>query len=65
MSLHPGQVLIAPVVSEKSYGQIAQNRYNAGVTVKTDLLQAQTQLANAQDQNITLTLQRSQLEALE
>ena len=27
MSLHPGEVLIAPVVSEKSYGQIAQNRY--------------------------------------
>ena len=27
MSLHPGEVLIAPVVSEKSYGQIVQNRY--------------------------------------
>jgi large subunit ribosomal protein L23 len=27
MSLHPGQVLISPVVSEKSYGQIVQNRY--------------------------------------
>ena len=27
MSLHPGEVLIAPVVSEKSYGQIAEQRY--------------------------------------
>ena len=27
MSLHPSQVLIRPVVSEKSYGQIAQNQY--------------------------------------
>ena len=27
---------------------IAQNRYNAGVTVKSDVFQAQTQLANAQ-----------------
>ena len=27
MSLHPAQVLISPVVSEKSYGQIVENRY--------------------------------------
>ena len=27
MSLHPGEVLIAPIISEKSYGQIALNRY--------------------------------------
>jgi large subunit ribosomal protein L23 len=27
MSLHPGQVLIKPVVSEKSYEQIARNQY--------------------------------------
>ena len=27
MSLHPAQVLIAPVVSEKSYHQITENRY--------------------------------------
>jgi Ribosomal protein L23 len=27
MSLHPGEVLIAPIVSEKSYTQIAQNCY--------------------------------------
>ena len=27
MSLHPGEVLIAPIISEKSYSQIALNRY--------------------------------------
>ena len=27
MSLHPGQILIRPVVSEKSYHQITENRY--------------------------------------
>jgi large subunit ribosomal protein L23 len=27
MSLHPGEVLIRPVVSEKSYEQIQRNRY--------------------------------------
>jgi NodT family efflux transporter outer membrane factor (OMF) lipoprotein len=42
--------------------QIAQNRYNVGVAPKTDVLQAQTQLANARDQVAALTLQRAQLE---
>ena len=27
MSLHPNEVLLAPVVSEKSYGQIGQHKY--------------------------------------
>jgi len=27
VSLHPAQILIAPVVSEKSYSQIVENRY--------------------------------------
>ena len=47
MSLHPGQVLIAPVVSEKSYGQIAQNRYTFKVHLdahKTQIRQAVEQL---------------------
>ncbi len=47
MSLHPGQVLIAPVVSEKSYGQIAQNRYTFKVhqdAHKTQIRQAVEQL---------------------
>ena len=41
---------------------IAQNRYKAGVAAKTDVLQARTQLANAQDQAVSLQLQRAQLE---
>ena len=28
MSLHPNEVLLAPVVSEKSYGQIEQRKYS-------------------------------------
>jgi large subunit ribosomal protein L23 len=47
VSLHPAQVLIAPVVSEKSYGQIAQNRYTFKVhqdAHKTQVRQAVEQL---------------------
>ncbi|HZD88433.1 MAG TPA: 50S ribosomal protein L23 [Gaiellaceae bacterium] len=47
MSLHPGQVLIAPVVSEKSYGQIVQNRYTFKVhqdAHKTQVRQAVEEL---------------------
>jgi large subunit ribosomal protein L23 len=47
MSLHPGQVLISPVVSEKSYGQIAQNRYTFKVhkdAHKTQIRQAVEEL---------------------
>jgi large subunit ribosomal protein L23 len=47
MSLHPAQVLIAPVVSEKSYGQIAQNRYTFKVhqdAHKTQVRQAVEEL---------------------
>ena len=42
--------------------QITQNRYDAGQAAKTDVLQAQTQLFTAQDQEASLALQRSQLE---
>jgi NodT family efflux transporter outer membrane factor (OMF) lipoprotein len=42
--------------------QIAQNRYNVGMTVKTDVLQAQTQLANAQAQASQVALTRAQAE---
>lgn len=42
--------------------QITQNRYAAGISAKTDLLQAQTQLANAQAEALGLTQQRAQLE---
>ena len=47
MSLHPGEVLISPVVSEKSYGQIAQNRYTFKVhqdAHKTQVRQAVEEL---------------------
>ena len=40
---------------------ITQNRYTAGIAAKTDVLQAQTQLANAQADDAGLTRQRAQL----
>ncbi len=42
--------------------QIAQNRYTAGIAPKSDVLQAQTQLANAQADKAGLQRQRAQLE---
>lgn len=42
--------------------QIARNRYDAGIAPKSDLLQAQTQLANAQADLAGLGRQRAQLE---
>ncbi len=47
MSLHPGQVLIRPVVSEKSYQQIAQHKYTFKVhkdAHKTQVRQAVEEL---------------------
>ncbi|MEQ1686830.1 MAG: efflux transporter outer membrane subunit [Burkholderiaceae bacterium] len=41
---------------------ITQNRYNAGIAPRTDVLQAQTQLANTRADLATLTSQRAQLE---
>lgn len=42
--------------------EITQNRYAAGIGGKTDVLQAQTQLANAQADEAGLQRQRAQLE---
>lgn len=42
--------------------EITQNRYVAGIAAKTDVLQAQTQLATAQADNAGLQRQRAQLE---
>ena len=42
--------------------EITQNRYAAGISAKTDLLQAQTQLANAKAQEAGLQRQRAQFE---
>ena len=47
MSLHPAQILIEPVVSEKSYHQITQNRYTFKVhkdAHKTQIRQAVEEL---------------------
>ena len=41
---------------------IAQNRYNAGIAARTDVLQAQTQVANSQAELLGLERQRAQLE---
>ena len=41
---------------------ITQNRFNAGIAAKSDVLQAQTQLANAQSDDLTLARQRATLE---
>ena len=42
--------------------EITQNRYTAGIAAKTDVLQAQTQLANARADDAGLMRQRAQLE---
>ncbi|MYM24509.1 efflux transporter outer membrane subunit [Duganella sp. FT135W] len=42
--------------------QITQNRFDAGIAAKSDLLQAQTQLASAQIDQITLVRQRATYE---
>ena len=42
--------------------EITQNRYAAGIAAKSDVLQAQTQLANAQADDAGLVRQRAQLE---
>jgi large subunit ribosomal protein L23 len=47
VSLHPAQVLLSPVVSEKSYSQIVENRYTFKVhkdAHKTQIRQAVEQL---------------------
>ncbi|UUZ70570.1 efflux transporter outer membrane subunit [Polaromonas sp. P2-4] len=42
--------------------EITQNRYSAGIAAKTDVLQAQTQLASARAEEAGLVRQRAQLE---
>ena len=42
--------------------QITQNRFNVGIAARTDVLQAQTQLANAQSDALSLRRQRAQFE---
>ncbi|MBX3658087.1 MAG: efflux transporter outer membrane subunit [Ramlibacter sp.] len=42
--------------------QIAQNRYDAGIAPRTDVLQAETQWANTRADDLTLSRQRAQAE---
>jgi large subunit ribosomal protein L23 len=55
MSLHPNEVLLAPVVSEKSYGQIDQRKYTFKVhkdAHKTQIRQAVEQLFEVKVENV-------------
>lgn len=42
--------------------QITRNRFDAGITARSDVLQAETQLANARVDDLSLARQRAQLE---
>ena len=57
MSLHPSEVLLRPVVSEKSYEQIVQNRYTFKVhpdAHKTQIRQAVEQLFDVSVVNVNI-----------
>jgi NodT family efflux transporter outer membrane factor (OMF) lipoprotein len=55
-------LLRATVVAYERAFKITQNRYDAGIAPRTDVLQAQTQLANARADLSSLTNTRAQLE---
>ena len=57
MSLHPSQVLIRPVVSEKSYEQIAVNQYTFKVhqdAHKTQIRQAVEELFEVKVERVNI-----------
>src|SRR5206468_6933177 len=57
VSLHPSQVLIRPVVSEKSYGQVAQNQYTFQVhkdAHKTQVRQAVEELFDVKVERVNI-----------
>lgn len=57
MSLHPNEVLIAPVVSEKSYSLISDRKYTFRVhedAHKTQIRQAVEQLFDVQVQSVNI-----------
>ncbi|MES2018831.1 MAG: efflux transporter outer membrane subunit [Pseudomonadota bacterium] len=57
------QALLATTIAGyQRVAQITKNRFEAGIAAKSDLLQAQTQLANAQVDALTMTRQRAELE---
>jgi NodT family efflux transporter outer membrane factor (OMF) lipoprotein len=55
-------LLRASIEGYQRSAQITKNRYDAGVAPKSDLLQAQTTLANAQAELVGLEQQRAKLE---
>ena len=57
MSLHPNQVLLAPVVSEKSYSLITDRKYTFRVhedAHKTQIRQAVEELFDVQVQSVNI-----------
>jgi large subunit ribosomal protein L23 len=57
VSLHPSEVLIRPVVSEKSYGQVAQNQYTFQIhkdAHKTQVRQAVEQLFDVKVERVNI-----------
>jgi large subunit ribosomal protein L23 len=57
MSLHPSEVLIRPVISEKSYEQIAQNQYTFKVhkyAHKTQVRQAVEELFDVKVERVNI-----------
>jgi large subunit ribosomal protein L23 len=57
MSLHPNEVLLAPVVSEKSYSYIGQNKYTFRVHAnahKTQVRQAVEELFGVKVINVNV-----------
>ena len=56
------QLLAGTVEAYQRNLQITRNRYAVGTAPKTDVLQAETQLYNAQQQQASTSLQRAQLE---
>ena len=55
-------LLATTIEGYQRVAQITKNRFDAGIVGKSDVLQAQTQLANAQVDALALTRQRAQLE---
>ncbi len=58
MSLHPNEVLLAPVVSEKSYGQIGDRRYTFRVhkhAHKTQVRQAVDELFGVKVESVSVS----------
>ena len=58
MSLHPNEVLLAPVVSEKSYSLIADRKYSFKVhkdAHKTQIRQAVEELFDVHVENVNIS----------